>query len=253
MAASALVSVIGILVSYLAYFTPPYAFNPYQAAGSVIFWAGALGLLFSIFLAEPALLAARYVRTKLGAVVGAVYLAAHLLLYGFVLEGILVLITGVPPYVSTSAVYVGSDTIYPATVWNAVVGVAFSPNINLQFPPIYALSLSIFSVVVAITVDVLILANVAKVKEIGIRSWASRSRAYVAMPAVGIFLGASCCMSLPVVLSIVSPSLEQAVAYGWVFYVTYFVLPVLGVVVLKLNLDLASRIADAASRLKGPD
>lgn len=243
----------GVLVSYLSYSTPVLEFNPYQAAGSVLFWGGALALLYALFLAGPAALAARYARTRVGAAVGGAYLVVHLLLYGFVLEGILVIIAGIHSYIFSPAVYLSTDTLFPASLWNAVEGIAFSPNINFVLPPVFELSLSVFSFFVAITVDVLILANIAKVKEIGVRSWVSRSRAYVAMPAVGILLGASCCMSLPVVLSIVSPNLEQAVAYGWAFYVTYFVLPVLGIAVLKLNLDLASRIAATASRLKGPE
>ena len=240
---SSAIVLVGALLSYYAYYVQPEILNLYQAVGSTVFWAGAFLLLAVLFLSGPISLAGSYVRTKTGAAIGAAYISAHLLLYGFVLEWMLVEIYRFPQFVYSSFAFVTTDVLYPASLANALVGDAFGPSINLQVPPIFELSLSVFAIFVAVVIDALILANVAKVKEIGAGSWLARSRAYVLMPLTGVFLGASCCMSLPVLLSIVAPSLTDAASSGWAFYVAYFVLPPLAIVVLKLNFDLASRVA----------
>lgn len=218
-------------------------FNPYQALGSVIFWVGLFLLLTASFLGSTMKLAISYVRTRTGALVAGVYITAHLLLYGFVLEGILVVLYKIPPFVYSSFAFLSTDTLYPPSFANAVVGLAFSPSISLQFPPVFELSLSIFSIFIAVVIDALILANVAMVRRIAdLGSWTTKSRAYLLMPFTGVVLGASCCMSLPLLLSMVSPSLSAANNLIWGFYVAYFVLPPLAIVLLKLNLDLTSKI-----------
>jgi hypothetical protein len=242
---------LGTLLSDFAYFTPPSAFNPYQAVGSAIFWLGAFLLMWSLFLGRTLTLAANFAKTRTGALIGGAYITAHLLLYGFVLEGILVFIYGITPFVSSPVAYLSSDVLYPASLGNALVGLGFSPTINLLVPPYFEASLSFFSIFIAVVVDALILANINKVKEIGdVGPQFARSRAYLLMPFTGIILGASCCMSLPLLLSIVAPSLQGAANLIWAFYLTYFLLPPLAVIVLKLNLDLASSIAAKVSAQK---
>ena len=133
---------------------------------------------------------------------------------------------------------------------NALAGMAFNPTLTILAPPVFDTSLSLFSIVTAVVVDVLIVANVGAVGRIGsVGAQAVKARAYVAMPMAGIFLGASCCMSLPVLLSIADPAFTSLASLLWVFFLTYFALPVLAAVVLKLNLDLANRTASAALRL----
>ncbi|MDG6988376.1 MAG: hypothetical protein JRN21_03520 [Nitrososphaerota archaeon] len=248
---SAVLMAAGVFISFYAYFTPPAVLNPYQAAGSAVFWGGAF-LFGALLLSGQFRAGGRYVRTKTGAVIGAVYFTAHLLLYGFLLEWILVEAYRISPFVSSSFAFVTTDVLYPATLANVLLADAFSPSIALQFPPIYGASLSLFAIFMAVVIDILVLANVAKVKEIGAGSWLAKSRAYAAMPLAGIVLGASCCMSLPALLSLVSPSLADAASSSWAFYVAYFVFPLLAVVVLKLNFDLASRIAATVRSAPAP-
>ena len=240
------------MLSYLAYYNPPYAFNPYQAAASSIFWAGAFILLGTHGLRSAFSIAAKYVRTVQGAAIASVYLVAHLFLYGFILEGILVSAYGVPPFINSAFAYVASNMLYPVSILNAVTGLAFSPNVTLLLPPIFDISLSSFSIFAAIVIDALIVANVAKTREIGSTvSLTEKSRAYLLMPLTGIILGASCCMSLPFLLSIISPSLTALQNLIWVFYVTYFVFPPAAALVLKANLELATRIESNGTRI-GP-
>jgi hypothetical protein len=238
---------VGAMLTFLAYHTPPYAFNVYLAVGSTVFWLGAF-LLASTLLGNTLKLATRYLRTPKGALVGGTYITAHLLLYGFVLEGILVYAYAIPPFISGSFGYLSSNLLYPASPANAVLGMAFSPSINLLLPPVFEISLSAFAIFIAVLVDLLILANITKVGEIGrAASRVVKSRAYVLMPLTGIALGASCCMSLPFLLIIVAPTLAAPGPLIWAFYITYFVFPPFALVVLKLNFDLAAKIADRAS------
>jgi hypothetical protein len=244
----------GVLLSLHAYSIAPYALNPYQAAGSILFWTGVLFLVGTFFLDRTIGLAYHFARTKRGAAIGGSYILVHLILYGFVLEGIVVFTYGVPPFINAPFAYVSSNLLYPATFLNAIVGTAFSPDLNILLPPVFETSLTTFSIVTAVIIDVLILANVEKVGEIGrAGSLVTKTRAYLVMPLTGIGLGATCCMSLPLILSIVDPALTDASSLIWAFYVTYFVFPVLAAVVLKLNLDLATKTAEKVAVLKsGP-
>jgi hypothetical protein len=245
--------VLGVYLSLGAYHFPQLTLNYYQTAGSVLVWSGAFLLVVSYLIRGEVRTALHFARTPKGAVVGGVYFAFHLLLYGFVLEGILVYLYGSAPFVTSPFVFISSNLLYPASLANALVGIAFSPNLTILIPPIYDASLSLFSIITAIIIDILIMANVGAVGKIGsVKSTAIRARAYLAMPVAGIALGASCCMSLPVLLSIADPALTILSSLIWVFYLTYFVLPVLAAVVLKLNFDLANRTASAAERLLPP-
>jgi hypothetical protein len=248
---SATLLLSGVLLALQAYSVPPYAFNLYEAAGSIIFWTGVLFLVVTFFLDKTMGLAYRFARTKRGAAIGVTYIVAHLILYGFVLEGIVVYIYGVPPFINAPFAYVSSNLLYPASLFNAIIGMAFSPDLNLLLPPVFETSLTAFSIITAVIIDALILANVEKVGEIGrAGSLLTKTRAYLVMPVTGIGLGATCCMSLPLVLSIVDPALTDASGIIWAFYVTYFVFPILAAIVLKLNLDLATRTAEKAAVLK---
>jgi hypothetical protein len=213
-------------------------------------WTGILILVLAFLMGNAPSLALKFAKSPRGAVIGGVYIVVHLLAYGFVLEGILTFIYGSPPFVTSTFALVSTNLYYPASIGNVIAGLAFSPSFTLLVPPIYDLSLSLFSIVTAVTIDLLILANVSVVGQIGaVKSSVIRARAYLAMPVTGIALGASCCMSLPVLLSIADPALTALSSLTWVFYVTYFVLPVFAIVVLKFNLDLANRTAAKAVQL----
>lgn len=241
---------LGSALSVVAYHFPFLSFNYYQATGSVLFWAGAFLLAVFFLLGDAPRLALRYALTRKGGAVGAAYLALHLLLYGIVLEGILVSLYGAASSIASTLAFFSTDLLYPASLGNAVAGVAFSPSFTILIPPTYEASLSAFSVFTAVLIDILILANVSAVGTIGAaRAAAVKTRAYILMPATGILLGASCCMSLPVLISVADPAFTILADLEWVFYFAYFVLPMIAAVLLKLNLDLARKTAERAARL----
>lgn len=247
--ASVTLMALGFALVLEAYRFPGLALNYFQAAGSLMFWTGGFLLVLAL-IARAAGQALRFCRTRKGAAVGVVYIAFHLLFYSYVLEAIIVQLYGSPPFVSSALVLVSSSLLYPASVVDAFIGMAFNPTLTILVPPVFDSSLSLFSVFTAVIIDLLIVANVGAVGRIGsVGASAAKARAYIAMPLTGIFLGASCCMSLPVLLSIADPALTALSSLLWVFYLTYFVLPVLAAVVLKFNLDLANRTAAAAERL----
>ncbi|MEM3267496.1 MAG: hypothetical protein QXR69_02275, partial [Conexivisphaerales archaeon] len=167
---------------------------------------------------------------------------SHILLYGFILEAILVSIYGSVTF-SSPTLFISSNLLYPISLANAVLGLAYNPNITLSIPPYFGAALTSFSFFMAIIIDMLILANVMKMGQIGNTcSIHKRARSYVAMPLIGIIAGASCCMSLPVLISIAVPAAATLTKSIWVYYMTYFLFPPLAVVVLKLNLDSSIKI-----------
>ncbi|MEM0288065.1 MAG: hypothetical protein QXG05_07875 [Nitrososphaerota archaeon] len=167
---------------------------------------------------------------------------SHILLYGFILEAILVSIYGSVTF-SSPTLFISSNLLYPISLANAVLGLAYNPNITLTIPPYFGAALTSFSFFMAIIIDMLILANVMKMGQIGkMCSIHKRARSYVAMPLIGIIAGASCCMSLPVLISIAVPAAATLTKSIWVYYMTYFLFPPLAAVVLKLNLNSSIKI-----------
>lgn len=239
-----------MFLSFGAYQFPLLPLNYPQVAGSLLFWAGAFVLVVTFLLGSAPRLALRYAKTPGGVLVGGAYLVFHVLLYGFVLEGILVTIYGSPTFATSPLAFLSTELLYPASPGNAVLGITYSPSITVLIPPFYEASLSLFSLFAALVIDVLILANVGQVARIGsIKAAAVKARAYFFMPLTGIALGASCCMSIPVLLSIADPALTVLSSLVWVFYLTYYAFPVLAAVVLKLNLDFATKTLARASQL----
>jgi hypothetical protein len=248
--ASLLLMVLGVFLSFGAYQFPLLLLNYPQVAGSLFFWAGAFILVTTFLLGSAPRLAFRYAKTPGGLLVGGAYLAFHVLLYGFILEGILVTLYGSPPFATSPLVFFSTNLYDPASLANAVLGITFSPSITVLIPPFYEASLSLFSIFAALVIDILILANVGEVARLGsFKAAAVKARAYMVMPLTGIALGASCCMSIPILLSIADPALTFLSSLEWVYYLTYYAFPALAAVVLKLNLDLATRTVARATQL----
>jgi hypothetical protein len=248
--ASFFMMVLGVFFCFGAYQFPLLPLNYPQVVGSFLFWAGAFVLVVAFLLGSAPRLAFRYAKSPGGLLVGGAYLAFHILLYGFILEGILVTLYGSPPFATSPLAFFSTELLYPASLVNAVLGITYSPSITVLVPPFYEASLSLFSIFAALVIDVLILANVGEVVRIGsFKAAAVKARAYIVMPLTGIALGASCCMSIPVLLSIADPALTALSSLVWVFYLTYYAFPILAAVVLKLNLDLATKTVARATQL----
>lgn len=235
------------LASYGEYFTASKGvFNAYQTTFSVLFWA----FLFSVIVLFPLNKIVRqfagYARSTKGLLIFVSYLSVHLLLYGFILEGI-VAVVNPDLYAApiSSALVVTAVPIYPATFFDAFFGLFIYPNISLVIPPLFGASLSLYSMAMALVIAIFVASSILKSIELrGMCSLRRKSTSFVLVPLFGVVGGASCCLSLPIFLALLaapaavlaSPSLISA------YYVAYFLFPLATVIALKLNLDVINRI-----------
>ena len=120
-------------------------------------------------------------------------------------------------------------------------------------PPIFEISLSVYSIAMAVIIGVLVQVNIMKTIEMkNSCSPRRKSSVYFALPIIGVVGGASCCLSLPIfvtllavpTVSLASPSIINA------YFLTYLLFPPITAVILKLNLDSINRMIRALSRNK---
>ena len=234
---------LAVLTSYFAYVWGSAAINPAEILAPLLFWYGVSFLLLVYPLRAAARDFARYIRTVSGAAVFAVYLTIHLLLYGFLLEGILTSFLG-KDFVSTAAGASLTTTVFtPPSALNALLSLWYNPWIAITIPPIFSTTLSLYSLVIAVMIDILIVANIGKTRELGKAcSTVARSRSMVLFPALGIAFGASCCLSVPILFTVVVPSAAALASLLWVYDLTYFLFPPFAVVLLYLNLYSVAKI-----------
>lgn len=247
---------VGVALSYFGYLLPLNALNPAELLGSALFWGAVVYLVLGVLFRRAVGEFERAVRSRLGAAVFAGYLTAHLLLYGFVLEGIISATFGPSLLsVSQSTFLVTTDVFSPPSLLSALFDISYNPSITLAFEPVFSAALSFYSVAVALIIDVLVVASIGKTRELG-RLCSARKRAtsFVAVPALGILLGASCCLSVAGLVSLYTLPLAVASVLSAslpLYYVTYFVLPSFAIAVLYLNLrsvrGFASRVAPSSA------
>jgi len=235
---------LAVLTSFFAYMWGSTSPNPAELLAPALFWYAVAFLLFAYPLRESFEVFLRYVRTAVGASVFVLYLVLHVLLYGFMLESILVSFFN-RPFVSASAsVYVTTSVFAPPSLQNAVVALWFNPWVTLTVPPVFSDALSLYSIVIAVVIAVLIVANIGKTRELGaLCSTRLKSRSMVLFPALGIGLGASCCLTVPALFTVVAPGAVALSSSLWVYDATYFLFPPLAVVLLYLNLYSVDKIA----------
>jgi hypothetical protein len=190
---------LAVLTSFFAYLWGATSPNPAELLAPGLFWYAVSFMLLAYPLRDAFQIFRRYIWTAFGAGVFALYLALHVVLYGFMLESILVSFFD-RPFVSASAsVYVTTSVFAPPSVLNAVYGLWFNPWVTITIPPSFSDALSFYSLDIAVIIAILIVANIGKTRELGkICSTRMKSRSMVIFPAVGIALGASCCLSVPI-------------------------------------------------------
>jgi hypothetical protein len=235
---------LAVLTSYFAYLWGATSPNPAELLAPALFWYAVSVLLIAYPLREALETFLRSIKTAFGAGVFALYLALHVFLYGFMLESILVSVFD-RPFVSASAsVYVTTSVFAPPSVLNAVVGLWFNPWVTLTVPPEFSAAVSFYSVVIAVIIAILIVANIGRTRELGdICSARLKSRSMVLFPALGIALGASCCLSVPLLITVVAPSAVALSSSLWLYDATYFLFPPVAIVLLYLNLYSVGKLA----------
>ena len=244
-----MILLLGLAVSYLGYASSSASIDSDEVVGPALFWCAMLALLFRFPLRSAAGTAYRALSTKLGTVVFWPYLTIHLFLYGFLLEIMLGSIYGFT-LTLLPGVSVTTDVFLPPSILSTLLDLAYNPSIAFTLPPALSGALSFYSISVAVVVDALVLANVVKVVELGrLCSLGTKAKSYFLLPAAGLVLGASCCLSVPALVSFVFPSVEEIPAFAWIYYSTYFLFPVFAIFVLYVNALSIDRMSALLPRL----
>ena len=150
----------------------------------------------------------------------------------------------VPPIINQTTISFSAILAYPESLVSVFVDFAFNPSLNLAIPPGFSLALSLYSFVVAIVIAVLVVTNVMKVIEMSrICTLGQKSRAFLALPALGVIGGATCCLSIPFLISLVAPATAVVSGSIGVYYIAYLAFPIATAVALKYNLDSTMKIA----------
>ena len=241
-----LLLIIGIVLSYFGYIWGGLSPNPNELLGSFLFWCAVVYLLLAFPLRKATRTFSSYVRSALGGAVFAAYLAVHLVLYGFLLEAILTSIYGSGALAVSLGFLVTTNVFTPPSLTSVIFDLAYNPSVIMAVPPVFSAALSLYSISIALIIAVLVVANVARTRELGsLCSRANRARSFVVLPALGIVFGASCCLSVAGLVSIAAPSASLLTSVLWIYYVTFFLFPLIAVVLLYLNLRSVESISAA--------
>ena len=192
--------------------------------------------------------------TVRGALIFGSYAAVHMVIYSVILEGIIAYTFKIPALVTQYSSGISAIPIYPVSLLSIAAGIGFNPSVDLFFPPVYVIALSLYTISISFVIAVLVLTNILKVVEIGkVGGTRLRSRALVAMPALGVVGGAACCLSLPVLISLAAPTTAIVAGSPLVYYVAYFIFPPVTALGLKFNMDSTCKIASRLSKIVVPN
>ena len=214
-----------VIFGYMLLFPPGIIPN---ILAPIIFWV----LAFLIILLYPLKQVFHYVvknfNKKEVKISSIVYFPIHLILFSLAIEKLL------------SAIFIPPTVIYSSQIGLAyapfsVIGLGFifnllfNPGVLVLLPPYYYLSITPFSIFVALTITFLVSANIGKIFEF-LKSF----RMISGIIALGLIGGTTCCLSLPTLIAFYTPL--SAIAYnslsGEILTVIYFALPL--IVILSL-------------------
>ncbi len=214
----------GLILAYFSVVFVSSSMNLVVIASAFIFWVGLVSILLAFPLRAVFLDFTRSLKTVLGLTVFVSYLATSLLLV--FLEGIHgSQLLGV----STSSLYVYTDTFVPRSLVSALLKLSYNPEIIFTFPPGFSAALSFYIISMYVVIAVLVVANVMKTRAPGklYTAASKRARSFLVL-ITGI--------------AISSVALSGALASNLiVYYFTYFVLPAFAVAILYLNYVSLSR------------
>ena len=228
--------VLGAVLSYLGYIWGYAAVNPNELLGALLFWPATLCLVYAFPLREAFDAFVKHVRTALGAAIFAAYLAVHLALYGFLLEGILTTVYGVQALAVSPGFLFTTNTLRPASIVSAGLDLAYNPSIAFAFPPVFSAALSLYSIAIALLISTLVVASVGEARKVfRARSDLKGAGTYVALPVLGVVFGASCCLSVAGIVGIAVPAASLLTSVAWIYYLTYLLFPVAAILILWAN------------------
>lgn len=224
----------------LAVFEPARAlWAPTLAAA--VFWASLVALVLAYPLRGALAVAAEGLKKRryLSFVIPA-YFSFHMFVYGILLERLLVGVFGVGEAAPNGFdVFFSLTYVYhPANAWNALLTLTVQPSIVVLAPPYYSLALGPFAMAMGVVITVLVAAGLHVLGELV--GGPKRIAESIAIPALGVVGGGSCCLSIPVLLEYFSPALQAAAltpAGSLALNTLYYALPLSVAAALKLAVD----------------
>jgi len=238
------------LGTYAEYAVVTSPFNYYQTIASVIFWATIVLLALSFPLRHALNLFAKGVKTIRGFSTFVIYAPLHLLLYGLLLEAVLGFVYRIPASTHSYSLYLASTPLYPLSFPDVIAGFGFNPSLSLILPPLYDLGMTAYSVSIALIISILVTANVTRIVTLGkVCTTAQKSRAFVLLPLIGVVGGAACCLSLPVLISLIAPAAAAISNSPVAYYVASFVFPPVTAIALSINLNSTDKMANKLKRM----
>ena len=226
------------------------AFDFYETLSSFMFWVPVISLALWFLLRSTIVLFFQYIRALRAKLIFVSYVTVHLILYGLLLELILHYAYKLPETVTQPSVYFGS-TLYPTSVSGIMIAFGFYPNISILIPPSFDFAWSFYSIFIALIIGVLVVTNLMQVIELGkISASAQKARAFVLLPLTGVIVGATCCLSFPVLLFLAGAFATIVPDSLAAFSIAYFFLPCAAAIALKYNTESTNRMAIDIKRLE---
>ena len=227
-----------------------------SAVVSLAFWSLILFAVLGIMLRNVTMVFARTMRDRLWAkVLFPAYLSVHLVVYGLVLEKILVSVFGRPSFSVRQAIFFqAGGAFYPHTLFNALIQLTLNPSLVIILAPFYGIELTLFSFCSAIIIASLIVVHIERLSRNA--KFIKRAGGSVIYPLIGVLGGASCCISLPSIFLDFTPLASSILLVPmWVdlLNVLYYLLPISVIVVLAAGLKPLSFADSPASGRQFPD
>ncbi|PSN87523.1 hypothetical protein B9Q03_10445 [Candidatus Marsarchaeota G2 archaeon OSP_D] len=121
---------------------------------------------------------------------------------------------------------------------SALLTLTVQPSLNITVPAYYSLALGPFAVVMAVIITLLVTASTYQITQL--TPSLRRVGESIAIPVLGVAGGASCCLSIPILLEYFSP-VVQAFAVtqsgSLTLSILYYALPLSVALALKLAVD----------------
>ncbi len=228
-------SVVLIAAAYRA----PLVFNTYAAFSAVLFFAAGYIALRHGLWRTTFESCYGFVRRPLGAIIFVGYLVLHYFLYGLLLERVLEGYYGSVPSGNSAGVpvFLSTGLVYPESPLGALLSILSNPSVTIYLSPDYGVTLIPFSFFFGFVIAVLVTANIEVVRAAAACPPSRRRRAYLVLPVVGVAAGSSCCLSLPVLVTLLIPAAGAITYTLGASYVAFFLFPLATAYALHLNLE----------------
>ncbi|MEM0117728.1 MAG: hypothetical protein QXV32_04720 [Conexivisphaerales archaeon] len=242
----AAISAVAAISAFIVFYSATGSLAPTLSTGliasisSLLFWLYLLLFVLLLPLKESFSLFREGIRKNSMKILFAGYLAIHLIIYGIFLELILETIY-IYPIAGQGFLFkvfvAGNYAFSPHNLATVFLVLTLNPSVSILFPRALGVALGPFAIFSAIIIDILVIANVnllLRLKRTLVRVGGS-----LVLPAVGVVGGASCCLSIPSLLAIASPSIAAFLYLPTgilIQNILYYGLPLLVIVILALNL-----------------